>query len=140
VRRIGSIKRGEDVVGNRTAVKVVKNKMAPPFAKVEFDIMFGQGISRIGDILDLAAKYEIVDKSGAWYGYKGERIGQGRDNTVTFLTENPKMADEMRAEVLARTLHKDKVAAAPTAEAKEAKDSKEKETLAKAAAGKKAKH
>lgn len=101
VRRIGAITVGEEVVGNRTAVKVVKNKMAPPFAKVEFDIMYGEGISAEGDILDLGAKFEIVEKSGAWYSYNGERMGQGRDNSKTFLRENPKIMEEIRNKVYA---------------------------------------
>ena len=99
VRRIGAIKSGDEIVGNRTAVKVVKNKMAPPFAKVEFDIMYGQGISREGDILDLGVKHEIVDKSGAWFSYGGERLGQGRDNSKTFLKENPEIMEEIRRKV-----------------------------------------
>ncbi len=99
VRRIGAIKTGDEVIGNRTAVKVVKNKMAPPFAKVEFDIMYGQGISREGDILDLGVKHDIVDKSGAWFSYNGERLGQGRDNSKNFLKENPEMMEEIRQKV-----------------------------------------
>ena len=99
VRRIGAIKSGDEVIGNRTAVKVVKNKMAPPFAKVEFDIMYGLGISREGDILDLGVKHDIVDKSGAWFSYNGERLGQGRDNSKNFLKENPKMMEEIRQKV-----------------------------------------
>ncbi len=99
VRRIGAIKSGDEVVGNRTAVKVVKNKMAPPFARVEFDIMYGQGISREGDVLDLGVKHEIVDKSGAWFSYNGERLGQGRDNSKKFLQENPKITEEIRRKV-----------------------------------------
>lgn len=100
VRRVGAIKNGEDVVGNRTAVKVVKNKMAPPFAKVEFDLTFGEGISLEGDILDLAVKKEIIEKSGAWFSYKGERMGQGRDAAKNFLKENPKLLEEMRDRLL----------------------------------------
>lgn len=99
VRRIGALKNGEDVIGNRTAVKVVKNKMAPPFAKVEFDIMYGKGISKEGDILDLAVKYDIIDKSGAWFSYNGERLGQGRDNAKTFLADNAKLMEEIRRKV-----------------------------------------
>ena len=99
VRRIGAIKVGDEVRGNRTAVKVVKNKMAPPFAKVEFDIMYGKGISKEGDILDLGVKHEIVDKSGAWFSYNGERMGQGRDNSKTFLKDNPKIMEEIRRKV-----------------------------------------
>lgn len=101
VRRIGAITSGDEAIGNRTAVKVVKNKMAPPFAKVEFDIMYGEGISAEGDILDLAAKFEIVEKSGAWYSYNGERMGQGRDNSKNFLKENPKIMVEIRNKIYA---------------------------------------
>lgn len=100
VRRIGAIKNGEDIVGNRTAVKVVKNKLAPPFAKVEFDLMYNHGISLEGDILDLAAKFDIVEKSGAWYNYQGERLGQGRENVKIFLKENPKLQEEIKNKVL----------------------------------------
>ena len=89
VRRIESIKQGEDVTGNRTRVKIVKNKVAPPFKIAEFDIMYGSGISREGDILDSAANAKIVEKSGSWYSFEGERIGQGRENVKAFLKENP---------------------------------------------------
>lgn len=100
VRRIGAIQSGEEAVGNRTAVKVVKNKMAPPFAKVEFDLMYGEGISYEGDILDLGVKKEIVDKSGAWFSYNGERLGQGRDQAKTYLKEHPAMTEEIKQRVL----------------------------------------
>jgi recombination protein RecA len=99
VRRIGAIKVGEEVLGNRTAVKVVKNKMAPPFAKVEFDIMYGQGISAEGDILDLGVKHDVVEKSGAWFSYQGERLGQGRDNSKQYLKDNPQVMEEIRQKV-----------------------------------------
>src|SRR5881409_710481 len=89
IRRIGSIKKGDEVVGNETRVKVVKNKMAPPFKEVEFDILYGQGISREGDLLDLAVENNIVEKSGAWFSYGGERIGQGRENARDFLKAHP---------------------------------------------------
>lgn len=102
VRRIGAIKNGEDVTGNRTAVKVVKNKMAPPFTKVEFDLMYGEGISAEGDILDLATTANMVEKSGAWYSYKGERLGQGRDQAKEFLKANPAIKNELRAAILAK--------------------------------------
>ncbi len=100
VRRIGAIKNGEDVVGNRTAVKVVKNKMAPPFGKVEFDLMYGEGISAEGDIIDLATKHEIIEKSGAWYSYKGERLGQGRDAAKEFLKANVAVREELKKRIL----------------------------------------
>lgn len=101
IRRIGQIKSGEDIIGNRTRVKVVKNKIAPPFRQAEFDIMYNEGISTVGDILDLAAEADIVEKAGAWYSYGGNKIGQGREATKTYLTENPKVqaeiADKVRA-------------------------------------------
>lgn len=101
IRRIGQIKQGEEVIGNRTRVKVVKNKVAPPFRQAEFDIMYNQGISTSGDVLDLAAAAEIVEKSGAWYAYKGEKIGQGREATKKYLEENPKVLAELAKQVLA---------------------------------------
>src|SRR5207302_3725452 len=91
IRRVGAIKDGETVIGNRTRVKVVKNKVAPPFREVEFDILYGQGISREGDLLDLAVENNIVEKSGAWFSYGGERIGQGRENARDFLKAHPDM-------------------------------------------------
>ncbi len=100
IRRIGAIKQGEDVVGNRTKVKVVKNKVSPPFKEVEFDIIYGEGISREGDILDLAEQVSIVEKSGAWYCYGPDRIGQGRENAKQFLREHPAMLDEIEGKVL----------------------------------------
>ncbi len=132
VRRIGSIKNGEDIVGNRTAVKVVKNKMAPPFAKVEFDLMYNQGISVEGDVLDLASNYEIVEKAGAWFSYQGERLGQGRENAKVFLKENPKIMDEIKHKVLvkANIIKTDIAKEAPKAE--EMKEALEKEASKKA--------
>jgi len=100
IRRVGSIKNGENAIGNRTRVKVVKNKMAPPFQSCEFDILFGTGISRSGDVLDLASEAGIVEKSGAWYSYKTERIGQGRDNARNYLEANPKMLAEIESTIL----------------------------------------
>jgi recombination protein RecA len=102
VRRVGALKDGETVVGNRTRVKVVKNKMAAPFREVEFDILYGQGISRLGDLLDLASEATIVEKSGAWYSYKGERIGQGREAAKSFLDKNPEVFSRIELEVLAK--------------------------------------
>lgn len=102
VRRVGAIKNGEDVTGNRTAVKVVKNKMAPPFTKVEFDLMYGEGISEEGDVLDLAVTANMVEKSGAWYSYKGERLGQGRDQAKEYLKANPAVKTELRNAILAK--------------------------------------
>ena len=99
VRRIEAIKQQGEVIGNRTRIKVVKNKIAPPFREAEFDIMFGQGISKEGDILDIAADLDIVNKSGAWYAYKGDKIGQGRENAKTFLREHPEVRDEIEQQV-----------------------------------------
>ncbi|MCC6994298.1 MAG: recombinase RecA [Deltaproteobacteria bacterium] len=101
IRRVGAIKQAETVVGNRTRVKVVKNKLAPPFREVEFDIMFGQGISKEGDILDLGVETNIVEKSGAWFAFDGERIGQGRENAKDFLKEHPEVAQNIERKVLA---------------------------------------
>jgi recombination protein RecA len=99
IRRIGAIKDGQDVVGNRTRVKVVKNKMAPPFKEAEFDIMYGEGISRAGDLLDVGVDNGIVDKSGSWYSYDGERIGQGRENVKKFFYENPDLLENITMKV-----------------------------------------
>ena len=103
IRRIAAIKDGENVVGSRTRVKVVKNKMAPPFKEVEFDILYGEGISKEGDLLDLAAQYNVIEKSGTWYTYKDERIGQGRENARNYLKERPEHIKTIRAEVLKKT-------------------------------------
>ncbi len=102
IRRVQAIKDGENVIGNRTRVKVVKNKMAPPFKEVEFDILYGEGISKEGDILDLAANLNVIEKSGTWYTYKDERLGQGRDNARNFLKQNHEMCAKVRLEVLAK--------------------------------------
>ena len=99
VRRIEAIKQQGEVIGNRTRIKVVKNKIAPPFREAEFDIMFGQGISKEGDILDIASDLDIVNKSGAWYAYKGEKIGQGRENAKAYLKEHPEVCDEIEGQV-----------------------------------------
>jgi recombination protein RecA len=100
IRRTASLKQGQDVIGNRTRVKVVKNKVAPPFKEAEFDIMYGAGISREGDIVDLGADSGIIEKSGAWYSYGGERIGQGRENAKQFLKDNPELARAVEAKIL----------------------------------------
>jgi len=100
IRRIGAIKEGDEVVGNRTRVKVVKNKVAPPFREIEFDIMYGTGISKEGDLLDLAVKEKIVDKAGAWYSYNDAKVGQGRENSKRFLIENPEIMEEIKTKVL----------------------------------------
>jgi recombination protein RecA len=101
VRRVEALKQAGEVIGNHTRVKVVKNKVAPPFREAEFDIMFGKGISREGDILDLAANIDVVNKSGAWYAYEGEKIGQGRENAKQYLADNPAVAAEIEAKVRA---------------------------------------
>lgn len=106
VRKIETLKQGGEVVGNRVRIKVVKNKVAPPFREAEFDIMFGQGISREGDILDLAANENIVIKSGAWYAYNNAKIGQGRENTKQYLKENPSILDEIEQKVRSRYIQK----------------------------------
>jgi recombination protein RecA len=99
IRKMTSLKTGQEVTGFRTKVKVVKNKLAPPFREAEFDIIFGEGISREGDILDLAAEHGIIEKSGAWYSYKGDRIGQGRDNSRIYLKDNPDILKQIENEV-----------------------------------------
>ena len=101
IRRIGSIKKGEEVIGNETKVKVVKNKVAPPFKTAEFDILYGEGISREGEIIDMGVEAKVLEKSGAWYAYNGEKIGQGKDNAREFLKENPDLAIEIENKVRA---------------------------------------
>ena len=97
IRRIGSIKKGEEVLGNETRVKVVKNKMAPPFKKAEFEILYGEGISRLGELIDLGVEHGLVNKAGAWYSYNTDRIGQGKENARAYLRENPEMAEEINS-------------------------------------------
>ncbi len=104
IRRIGAIKNGEEVVGNQTRVKVVKNKVAPPFREAEFDILYGTGISREGELIDLGVQQGLVEKSGSWYAYKGERIGQGKDNARNYLQQHPDSAAELEAAIRARLL------------------------------------
>ena len=104
IRRIGAIKKGDEVVGNETRVKVVKNKLAPPFKQVVFEIMYGEGISREGELIDLGVEHKLVDKSGAWYAYKGEKIGQGKDNAKGYLREHPEAAAEIEATLRAKLL------------------------------------
>ena len=101
IRKVSALKQGQEVIGMRTKVKVVKNKVAPPFREAEFDIIFGEGISREGDILDLAAENGILEKSGAWYSFKGERLGQGRDNTKTYLKEHQELANDLEQQIRA---------------------------------------
>ncbi|MEY4358466.1 MAG: hypothetical protein RL469_1792 [Pseudomonadota bacterium] len=104
IRRIGALKNGEEVIGNQTRVKVVKNKVSPPFREAEFEILYGEGISREGEIIELGATHNIIDKSGAWYSYKGERIGQGKENVREFLKKNPAIAREIEDQVRAKVL------------------------------------
>jgi recombination protein RecA len=99
IRRIGSIKKGEEVIGSETRVKVVKNKVSPPFKQAEFDILYGQGTSREGEVVDLGVLHGFVDKAGAWYSYNGEKIGQGKDNARDFLKANPVMAAEIENKI-----------------------------------------
>lgn len=113
IRKIASIKSGDEVVGNRTRVKVVKNKIAPPFQQAEFEIMFGEGISRLGEVLDLGVLHNIVDKSGAWYSYNGNRLGQGRENVKVYLRDHPELMDEIEQKVRAIMLPKTAKAEAP---------------------------
>ena len=107
IRRIGSIKEGDEVVGNETRVKVVKNKVAPPFRQTEFQIMYGQGIHHLGEVIDLGVRLNLIDKSGAWYAYKGEKIGQGKRNVCLYLEENPAIAEEIEASIRAELLEEE---------------------------------
>jgi recombination protein RecA len=104
IRRIGSIKKGDEVIGNETRVKVVKNKLAPPFKQAEFEILYGEGASRLGEIIDLGVKLGLIDKSGAWYSCQGTRIGQGKENVRTYLRENPELARELEDKIRAHFL------------------------------------
>jgi len=110
IRRIGSIKEGDEVVGNETRVKVVKNKVAPPFRQAEFQIMYGTGIYRMGEVIDLGVKLNMIDKSGAWYAYNGEKIGQGKKNVATYLEQNPAIANEIEGRIRAQMLSGDNTA------------------------------
>ena len=126
IRRIGSIKKGDEVVGSETRVKVVKNKVAPPFKQAEFDIMYGEGISREGEVLEIGANLGVLEKSGAWYVYKGDRLGQGKDNARDFLKENPQLGREIESKIREKVGVK---AAAPAAAAVEAAEDKKVEHL-----------
>lgn len=118
IRRIGSIKDRDEVVGNQTRVKVVKNKMAPPFRQVEFDIMYGEGVSKMGELLDLGVQGNVVEKSGSWYSYDGQRIGQGRENAKTFMRENPEIARKLEQQIRANAgLVADAMLAGPDSDA-----------------------
>jgi recombination protein RecA len=104
IRRTGSIKKGEEVMGSETRVKVVKNKVAPPFKQAEFEILYGEGISRLGEVVELGVKLGYVEKSGAWYSYEGNRIGQGKENARQYLLDNPKAAEELEAKIREKML------------------------------------
>jgi len=104
IRRTGNIKKGEEILGSETRVKVVKNKVAPPFKQANFEILYGEGISRQGEIIELGVKEGLIQKSGAWYSYNGDRIGQGKDNVRNFLKENPELASEIEAKIRAQIL------------------------------------
>jgi recombination protein RecA len=104
IRRIGAIKKGDEILGNETRVKVVKNKLAPPFKKAEFEILYGEGISRLGELIDMGVEYDMVKKAGSWYSYNEERIGQGKENARAYLLENPEMANEIDARLRAQLL------------------------------------
>jgi recombination protein RecA len=104
IRRIGAIKKGDEILGNETRVKVVKNKVAPPFKQVEFDILYGEGVSHEGELINLGVQEKIIEKSGAWYSYGGTRIGQGKDNVRSYLKENPAIADEIEAKIRAQMM------------------------------------
>jgi recombination protein RecA len=121
IRRIGALKDGDNIVGGRTRVKVVKNKMAPPFKEAEFDILYGTGISRDGEIVDIGSEMGIVEKSGAWYSYGGERIGQGREAAKQFLKEHPETAEQIMAKVMEKVGLK-RPAAEPEAPVADKKD------------------
>ena len=115
IRRIGSIKEGTDNVGNRCRVKIVKNKLAPPFREAEFDIMFGEGISREGDLIDLGVTSRVVEKSGAWFSFNGERIGQGRENSKQFLRDHPELTEQIER-LIKEKINPDMLAAEPETE------------------------
>src|SRR6187399_63125 len=119
IRRIGAIKNGEEVVGNQTRVKVVKNKVAPPFREAEFEIMYGQGISRNGEIIELGVLHNMIEKSGSWYAYKGERIGQGKENVRLFLVEHPEIATDIEKQIRERLLPDRKTVASEAAAERE---------------------
>lgn len=119
IRRTGAVKNGDEVTGNETRVKVVKNKVAPPFKQAEFQIMYNQGINHVGEVIDLGVKLGLVDKSGAWYAYKGDKIGQGKANAGKFLDENPAIAEEIETEIRRQLL------TVPSVEAPEAEKAEE---------------
>jgi recombination protein RecA len=116
IRRTGAIKKGDEVIGSETRVKVIKNKVAPPFKQAEFDILYGEGISREGEIIELGVNLKLVEKAGSWYSYNGEKIGQGKDNAREFLKENPIIANEIDAKIRANGKVLAEVMAAPRGE------------------------
>jgi recombination protein RecA len=120
IRRIGAVKKGDEVIGSETRVKVVKNKVAPPFRQTEFEILYGEGTSREGEIIELGVRENLIDKSGAWYSYNGDRIGQGKENVRQFLRDNPAIADEIDQQLRARLLVSAKPGAATEPAAVEA--------------------
>ena len=122
IRRIGAIKKGDEVIGNQTRVKVVKNKVSPPFKQAEFEILYGEGISRMGEIIDLGVQHGIVDKAGSWYSYGDDRIGQGKENVREFLRSNPAMAEEIEGRIRSKLLPTKAEIAEAAADAKAAAD------------------
>jgi len=122
IRRIGAVKRGEEVVGSETRVKVVKNKVAPPFRQAEFEILYGEGTSREGELIELGVNHNLVEKSGAWYSYNGDRIGQGKDNTRLYLKEHPEISAAIDAQLRAKLLNGGAGAVAPTAKTEEVEE------------------
>jgi recombination protein RecA len=132
IRRIGALKNGEEVIGNQTRVKVVKNKVAPPFREAEFEILYGAGISRNGEVIDIGVAQGFVEKSGSWYSYNGERVGQGKENARDFLIQNPEIANEIDRQIRERLLPKKASAAAAAAEAAEAADDAEEDAALQA--------
>jgi len=126
IRRIGAIKKGDEVIGNDTRVKVVKNKMAPPFKQAEFEILYGEGTSREGELIELGVKHDLIDKAGAWYSYNGDRIGQGKDNVRNYMKENPDMANEID------TTLREKLLAASTKQESESVDVEEQDVAEEA--------
>lgn len=125
IRRTGSVKQGDEVIGNETRVKVVKNKVSPPFRQAEFQILYGQGIYHMGEVIDLGVKLKLVDKSGAWYAYKGTKIGQGKANAAQYLTDNPEVAGEIEAQIRAELLSSDKKPVEKSAEPSQSAESSE---------------
>jgi recombination protein RecA len=125
IRRIGSVKRGDEVIGNETRVKVVKNKLAPPFRKAEFEILYGEGISREGEIIEMGVAHNLIEKAGSWYSYNGDRIGQGKDNVRGFLKENPDVAANIESALRDILLPKKKSKAEAASEAEAEAESPE---------------